>query len=491
MPYKINFLLRYGIMAVLSLRKVVLGSVFTLSACSFSAGDLFPPVSDEPPAPASHPVPVVEVTDASFVVADAPAADASVYYAAPVSAPAPAPVVNAPVVTTSGARIGTMPNSGMIQTVPGRKIAELGDELMQLKTAVNKHANTLEAIKSQIAADAAKYHETIGAVTSKLQVGTTRGNPIMVENWNYATYLLDSVNQNVILLGQLSSDASADEATASYLLDSIRATYDMSGAIDEDHERLREVEKGADELAIAIKKMVSNVNETLLRQQQYIANERRNLGTLSLAIRDGQLYGKSLSDPMVAVPAKRINQGARTIAPKADNHRDARSVAANSASAAGTIKAKPAAATAGAGANAKAARAASVANAKPKPVRASVSKNASVAKSASVAGTNAKAKLDSRRPLMIIRFDRKDLGYEPALYQTAKKALERKPDVEFEIVAVIPVKNGAPLAINEARKNADGVRMALINMGFPDERLLVTETENNNIEISEVRLFVR
>ncbi len=454
-------------MAVLSLRKVVLGSVFTLSACSFSAGDLFPPVSDEPPAPASHPVPVVEVTDASFVAADAPDADASVYYAAPVSAPAPAPAVNAPVVTTSGARIGTMPNSGMIQTVPGRKIAELGDELMQLKTAVNKHANTLEAIKSQIAADAAKYHETIGAVTSKLQVGTTRGNPIMVENWNYATYLLDSVNQNVILLGQLSSDASADEATASYLLDTIRATYDMSGAIDEDHERLRDVEKGADELAIAIKKMVTNVNETLLRQQQYIANERRNLGTLSLAIRDGQLYGKSLSDPMVAVPTKRINQGARTIAPKADNHRGARSVAANSASATGTTKAKSAAATAGAGANAKAARAASVANAKPK------------------------AKVDSRRPLMIIRFDRKDLGYEPALYQTAKKALERKPDVEFEIVAVIPVKNGAPLAINEARKNADGVRMALINMGFPDERLLVTETENNNIEISEVRLFVR
>ena len=445
-------------MAVLSLRKVVLGSVFTLSACSFSAGDLFPPVSDEPPAPASHPVPVVEVTDEADISVSAPA----IVYTSP--APMPANVMAAPATTATGARIGTMPNSGMIQTVPGKKITELGEELVQLKTAVNKHATTLETIKNQIAADAAKYHETIGAVTSKLQVGTTRGNPIMVENWNYATYLLDSVNQNVILLGQLSSDASTDEATVSYLLDSIRATYDMAGAIDEDHDRLREIEKGADELAIAVKKMGANVNETLLRQQQYIANERRNLDTLSLAIRDGQLYGKSLSDPMVAVPAKRINQGTRTIAPRTDNHGNVRNT---------TAKAAPAATS------------------KPKPARASVSKSASVTKNANVANAKPKAKVDSRRPLMTIRFDRKDLGYEPALYQTAKKALERKPDVEFEIVAVIPVKNGAPLAINEARKNADGVRMALVNMGFPDERLLVTEMENNNIEIAEVRLFVR
>ena len=445
-------------MTVLSLRKVVLGSVFTLSACSFSAGDLFPPISDEPPAPASHPVPVVEVTDEEDISVSAPA----VVYTSP--APVPANVMTAPATTTVGTRIGTMPNSGMIQTVPGKKIAELGEELVQLKTAVNKHATTLETIKNQIAADAAKYHETIGAVTSKLQVGTTRGNPIMVENWNYATYLLDSVNQNVILLGQLSSDTSTDEATVSYLLDSIRATYDMAGAIDEDHDRLREIEKGADELAIAVKKMGANVNETLLRQQQYIANERRNLGTLSLAIRDGQLYGKSLSDPMVAVPAKRINQGTRTIAPRTDNHSNVRNT---------TTKAAP------------------VVTSKPKPAHASVNKSASVSKSASVANAKPKAKIENRRPLMTIRFDRKDLGYEPALYQTAKKALERKPDVEFEIVAVIPVKNGAPLAINEARKNADGVRMALVNMGFPDERLLVTEMENNNIEISEVRLFVR
>ena len=441
-------------MAVLSLRKVVLGSVFALSACSFSAGDLFPPVSDEPPAPANHPVPVVEVTDAEVVTVAA--ADAPVYSS---PAPVPANVMTAPAVTATGARIGTMPNSGMIQTVPGKKITELGEELVQLKTAVNKHATTLETIKNQIAADAAKYHETIGAVTSKLQVGTTRGNPIMVENWNYATYLLDSVNQNVILLGQLSSDASTDEATVSYLLDSIRATYDMAGAIDEDHDRLREIEKGADELAIAVKKMSVNVNETLLRQQQYIANERRNLGTLSLAIRDGQLYGKSLSDPMVAVPAKRINQGTRTIAPRADNHRNVRNT---------TTKTTP------------------VVTSKPKPAT-----RASVAKSASVVNAKPKAKVTSRRPLMTIRFDRKDLGYEPALYQTAKKALERKPDVEFEIVAVIPVRNGAPLAVNEARKNAEGVRLALVNMGFPDERLLVTEMENNDIEISEVRLFVK
>ena len=63
----------------------------------------------------------------------------------------------------------------------------------------------------------------------------------------------------------------------------------------------------------------------------------------------------------------------------------------------------------------------------------------------------------------------------------------RVPAVRGRILA----RDGTPLAVNEARKNAEGVRMALVNMGFPDERLLVTEMENNNIEISEVRLFVK
>ena len=77
------------------------------------------------------------------------------------------------------------------------------------------------------------------------------------------------------------------------------------------------------------------------------------------------------------------------------------------------------------------------------------------------------ASLGQRRALVIIRFDQPDVAYEPALYQALSRALERRPDAVFDLVAVSP-QGGSPA---EARQNAEAVFQSMTNMGLPAERV--------------------
>ena len=42
----------------------------------------------------------------------------------------------------------------------------------------------------------------------------------------------------------------------------------------------------------------------------------------------------------------------------------------------------------------------------------------------------------ARRPLVVIRFDRANVPYEQALYTAVSRALERRPQALFDLVAV-------------------------------------------------------
>jgi hypothetical protein len=100
---------------------------------------------------------------------------------------------------------------------------------------------------------------------------------------------------------------------------------------------------------------------------------------------------------------------------------------------------------------------------------------------------------DGRRPLVVIRFARPDVEYEQALYLAVSEALARKPDADFDVVAVAPRKVVAksPLAANESQKNADAVMRALANMGLPAERMTLSATTSDAVDSNEVHLYVR
>ena len=99
-----------------------------------------------------------------------------------------------------------------------------------------------------------------------------------------------------------------------------------------------------------------------------------------------------------------------------------------------------------------------------------------------------------RRPLVVIRFDRPNVNYQQALYTAVSQALQRKPDAQFDLVAVTPLKGGTArvaLDSNAARRNAQSVLRSLTDMGLPPSRVAMSATTAQDTSSSEVRLFVR
>ena len=99
------------------------------------------------------------------------------------------------------------------------------------------------------------------------------------------------------------------------------------------------------------------------------------------------------------------------------------------------------------------------------------------------------ADLEGRRPLMIIRFDKRKVEYEQSLYKAVKAALDKRPSTKFEVVAVSP--SNTRTGETEAAKNAEGVQEALLAMGLPAGRIYVSKTRKDSIKTTEVHLYLR
>jgi hypothetical protein len=104
------------------------------------------------------------------------------------------------------------------------------------------------------------------------------------------------------------------------------------------------------------------------------------------------------------------------------------------------------------------------------------------------------ANIIDRRPLVIIRFYRANVPYEEALHTAGSRALERRPDVVFDLVAVAPQPgNPSQITIHSkvSKRNAENVFRFLTDMGLPAERVSLSATTNAVVQSDEVRLYVR
>ena len=98
------------------------------------------------------------------------------------------------------------------------------------------------------------------------------------------------------------------------------------------------------------------------------------------------------------------------------------------------------------------------------------------------------------RPLVVIRFDRPNIQFQQALYNAVSRALERKPNASFDLVAVSP-KQGSPAqaALNstQSKRSAESVLRTLADMGLPANRVKLSSRASQDVESNEVQIYVR
>jgi hypothetical protein len=104
------------------------------------------------------------------------------------------------------------------------------------------------------------------------------------------------------------------------------------------------------------------------------------------------------------------------------------------------------------------------------------------------------AQTGQRRPLVVIRFDRPNVEFEQALYTAVSRALERKPQAAFDLVAVAPASGTAAdvaRSANVARRNAENVLRSLTSMGLPASRVTLSAGTSGEAQTNEVHIYVR
>jgi hypothetical protein len=212
--------------------------------------------------------------------------------------PAPAPTQGAapPAVGTGNYSPQPVTPGASTGTYVGQKVASLRGDLQRLQTNINQHNQELQQARQGMASDAGSYYSLVASINSRLQVGTTPGNPQLVQQWTQAQSSLGRLGDDITRLNTISNAAASDSALAAYILESVRAAYGLQGAVDEDHRQLAILENDCNRTVVLIDRLLNDLSEDISRQSNYVSNERRNLTVLSLAIKNGELYGQSLNN---------------------------------------------------------------------------------------------------------------------------------------------------------------------------------------------------
>ena len=196
-----------------------------------------------------------------------------------------------PVVIAPGPDTGTSVN----HTIAGLR-ASLQDIASRLSSTARQYAGLRGSSAQQVAA----YYQAQAQISARLQIGTARGNPELVAQWNGAQAALDQLTANVNALGALATQVSGDGARTRTLLGQVQATLAMAGATDEDHRQLGVLEDEANQVAVVLDRLSRDMSADVRRGAATLNSERPRLAQLANAIKTGDLYASGASSGTAA-----------------------------------------------------------------------------------------------------------------------------------------------------------------------------------------------
>ncbi len=264
---------------------------FGLAACSTIDNTLFG--SDEETAEAPPPAAAPAPAQPEGLPGTLPSSSAAQPVSAEEGAAAPAGTAVTPVTIDPGSDTGT---------IVSKTIASLRDELSAMQGRLVAASSQLSNLKDAATGFTGTYNAAKANITTHLQVGTTRGNPELVRQWNTSQNALDSLTGNINSVNAIGTQVADVSSRAHYILSTIQATYNVSGAVDEDHRQLGVLEDETNQTIVLIDRLLKQISDDIQRQTAYVANERANLTTLAAAIKNGQVYGGALGMAPAAAP---------------------------------------------------------------------------------------------------------------------------------------------------------------------------------------------
>ncbi|MGB0670597.1 MAG: hypothetical protein ACPGNT_03810 [Rhodospirillales bacterium] len=265
-------------------RMMVLATTVLVAGCSYTEDALWPSLTGEDPSGGTSTGAAPQTLEAEVAEADqAPVADNT--RAMPGNQPPLGMTDFSPLGITPGQPTGTF---------VGKKVIELRGELGRLQESIGVQNNRLQEVRVKTVADSQRYHAATAAINTRLQVGTTPGNPILVQQYNSAQSDLDKLAGDIGDMNKLATAVSGDATMSAYMAEAVRAAFNISGAVEEDHRQLAILEDEVNRTVVLIDRLLKEVGDDVRRQTNYVGGERANLNLLSASIKAGELLGNSL-----------------------------------------------------------------------------------------------------------------------------------------------------------------------------------------------------
>ncbi len=187
-------------------------------------------------------------------------------------------------------------DTGPTGTFVGGKINQFRADLSSIQNAVSSHNNDFLRFKDLVDEQTSVYQGLSSAIRSRLQIGTTPGNPILVGQWNDAQRALEDIQNNVNNLQIVNNRVTADAALITHLKNAINSSFFISGAIDEDHNQLKVLNDDVQRTSVLYSRLMDELEEKISREIQILNAERQYMKELSADVEVGK-FGGRVSDP--------------------------------------------------------------------------------------------------------------------------------------------------------------------------------------------------
>ena len=126
----------------------------------------------------------------------------------------------------------SLPNESVspIQTYVGERIIEMRDEYQTLDSEVSNKLENFENLRLSGISSAEVYHSTVAAISARLQIGTTPGNPVLLNQYERAQTELAEVGAQGQMLVDLGNQIALLNTRISYLRDQTRSAKGLSNS---------------------------------------------------------------------------------------------------------------------------------------------------------------------------------------------------------------------------------------------------------------------
>ena len=353
------------------------------------------------------------------------------------------------------------------------KIANLTSEKDQLKKLVESRKDSLQSMRNETNTAVSEYRNSVAKINAKLQVGTTPGNPELMDEWKNARAKLERVNNISFDIKRLVADVESDQSMVDYMLGSIQASYNISGTTEDEHKQLKALEEEVRQIGASISTFARKIDAEAERQQSYVEIEKNNLNDVAFNIKNSKPQGTG------AAPTDYFANGGSVFSSDASYQAFLRETSEQEYGYTPHTSATP-----------RQQRQSYVPHFDDAPVAPARSRSIPVERAsvgpqlpppASIVAPSTKL---ASRPLVVVQFDRPNVEFEEPLYQALSRALERNPSATFEVSGVAP--QGKPNS--NAKKNVKAVMTALTDMGLPASRVAMTMA-TDNVKFDEVRVY--